>query len=136
VQILLEHPAHAALVDEDALLACAPDQVWNELTAAVLGECRGEGGVDVAALADRFEGLARERLLRLASRAEGLFDEAERALRALRDTVAWLERRRQRLEAKALTARLRVPSEDHEALLREKDRRLERLRAPDGPRAN
>jgi len=132
VQILLEHPAHAALVDEDALLACAPDQVWNELTAAVLGECRGEGAVDVAALADRCQGSARERLLRLASRAEGLFDDADRALRALRDTLAWLERRRQRIEAKALTARLRIPSEDHEALLLEKDRQLERIRSPGG----
>ena len=99
----------------------------------VLGECRGEGGVDVAALADRCEGLARERLLRLASRAEGLFDDADRALRALRDTMAWLEKRRQRIEAKALTARLRIPSEDHEALLLEKDRQLERLRSPGGP---
>jgi DNA primase len=133
VQILLEHPAHAGLVDEGTLLACAPDEVWSELTAAVLGECRGEGGVDVAALADRCEGLARERLLRLASRTEGLFDDADRALRALRDTVAWLERRRQRIEAKALTARLRIPSEDHEALLLEKDRQLERLRSPGGP---
>ena len=133
VQILLEHPAHAGLVDEGTLLACAPDEVWSELTAAVLGECRGEGGVDVAALADRCEGLARERLLRLASRAEGLFDDADRALRALRDTVAWLESRRQRIEAKALTARLRIPSEDHEALLLEKDRQLERLRSPGGP---
>jgi len=136
VQILLEHPAHAALVDEDALLACAPDEVWRELTASVLGECRGEGGVDVAALADHCEGLARERLLRLASRAEGLFDDADRALRALRDTVAWLEKRRQRIEAKALTARLRIPSEDHEALLLEKDRQLERLRSPGGPQAH
>jgi len=133
VQILLEHPAHAGEVEEDTLLACAPDQVWSELTVAVLGECRGRGGVDVAALADRFEGLARERLLRLASRAEGLFDDAERALRALRDTVAWLERRRQRIEAKALTARLRIASEDHEALLLEKDRQLGRFRSPGGP---
>jgi len=133
VQIFLEHPAHAGEVDEDALLACAPDQVWSELTAAVLGECRGEGGVDVAALTDRCEGLARERLLRLASQAEGQFDDAERALRALRDTIVWLERRRQRIEAKALTARLRIPSEDHEALLLEKDRQLERLRSPGGP---
>jgi DNA primase len=133
VQILLEHPAHAGEVEEDTLLACAPDQVWCELTVAVLGECRGEGGVDVAALADRFEGLARERLLRLASRAEGPFDNAERALRALRDTLAWLERRKRRSAAKALTARLRIPSEDHEALLLEKDRQLERLRSRGGP---
>jgi DNA primase len=133
VQILLEHPAHAGEVDRDALLACAPDRVWSELTAVVLGECRGEGGVDVAALADRCQGPVRERLLRLASRAEGLFDDPDRALRALRDTVAWLERRRQRSEAKALTARLRVPSEDHEALLLEKDRQLERLRSTGGP---
>jgi DNA primase len=133
VQILLEHPGHAGQVEEDRLLACAPDEVWNELTVAVLGECRGEGGVDVAVLADRLEGLARERLLRLGSSSEGLFDDAERALRALRDTVAWLERRRQRIEAKALTARLRIPSEDHEALLLEKDRQLERLRSPGGP---
>jgi len=134
VQILLEHPAHAGEVEEDTLLACAPDPVWGELTVAVLGECRGGGGVDVAALADRFEGLARERLLRLASQAEGLFDDAERALRALRDTLAWLEKRRRRSAAKALTARLRIPSEDHEALLLEKDRQLERLRSPGGPR--
>ena len=133
VQILLEHPAHAGEVDQDTLLACAPDPIWSELTAVVLGECRGEGGVNVAALADRCEGLARERLLRIASRTEGLFDDADRALRALRDTVAWLERRRQRSEAKALTARLRIPSEDHEALLLEKDRQLERLRSPGGP---
>jgi DNA primase len=134
VQILLEHPDHAGEVEEDALLACAPDEVWSDLAVAVLAECGGKGGVDVAALADRFEGLARERLLRLASRTEGLFDDAERALRALRDIMAWLERRRQRSEAKALTARLRVPSEDHEALLLEKDRQLERLRSPSGSR--
>jgi DNA primase len=134
VQILLEHPAHAGEVEEDTLLACAPDPVWGELTVAVLGECRGGSGVDVAALADRFEGLARERLLRLASQAEGLFDDAERARRALRDTLAWLEKRRRRSAAKALTARLRIPSEDHEALLLEKDRQLERLRSPGGPR--
>jgi len=133
VQVLLEHPAHAGEVEEDALLACAPDEVWRELTGAVLGECRGEGAVDVSALADRLEGMARERLLRLAFRAEGLFDDADRALRTLRDSVAWLERRRQRIEAKALTERLRIPSEDHEALLLEKDRQLERLRTADGP---
>jgi DNA primase len=133
VQVLLEHPAHAGEVEEDALLACAPDEVWSELTGAVLGECRGEGAVDVSALADRLEGSARERLLRLAFRAEGLFDDADRALRTLRDSVAWLERRRQRIEAKALTERLRIPSEDHEALLLEKDRQLERLRTAGGP---
>ena len=133
VQVLLEHPAHAGEVEEDALLACAPDEVWSELTAAVLGACRGEGAVDVSALADRLEGMARERLLRLAFRAEGLFDDADRALRTLRDSVAWLERRRQRIEAKALTERLRIPSEDHEALLLEKDRQLERLRTAGGP---
>ncbi len=132
VQILLEHPDHADQVEEDRLLACAPDEAWNELAVAVLGECREEGAVDVAVLADRFEGLARERLLRLGSSAEGLFEDAERALRALRDTVKWLEKRRQRAEAKALTARLRIPSEDHEALLLEKDRQLERLRPPGG----
>ena len=77
--------------------------------------------------------MARERLLRLAFRAEGLFDDADRALRTLRDSVAWLERRRQRIEAKALTERLRIPSEDHEALLLEKDRQLERLRTAGGP---
>jgi hypothetical protein len=136
VQILLEHPGHAGQVEENRLLACAPDEIWNELTVAVLGECRGEGGVDVAALSDRLEGLARERLLRLGSSAEGLFDDAERALRALCDTVAWLERRRQRSEAKALTARLRIPSEDHQALLLEKDRQLERLRSPGGPQSH
>jgi DNA primase len=133
LQILLEHPGHAAEVDRDALLACAPDPVWSELTATVLEACRDDGGVDVAALADRCQGLGRERLLRLASRTEGLYEDADRALRALRDTVAWLERRRQRSEAKALTARLRIPSEDHEALLLEKDRQLERLRSPGVP---
>jgi DNA primase len=134
VQILLEHPAHAEEVKDAALLACAPDEVWRELTGVVLAECRGEGGVDVAALADRFEGLARERLLRLAARDEGVFDDAARARRALSDTVTWLEKRRQRTEAKALTARLRIPSEDHEALLLEKDRQRERLQSPSGSR--
>jgi DNA primase len=133
LQILVEHPAHAGEVAEDTLLTSAPDEAWSALASAVLGECRGQDRVDVAALADRFEGSARERLLRLAFRSEGLFDDAERALRALRDTVAWLERRRQRTEAKALTARLRIPTEDHEALLLEKDRQLERLRSPGGP---
>jgi len=134
VKILLEHPAHAGEVEEEVLLACAPDQAWSELTALVLGECRAKGAVDVAALADRFEGAVRDRLLRLASGSEGLYEDAERALRALGDTVAWLEKRRRRGEAKALTARLRVESEDHEALLLEKDRQLQRIRSSGGPR--
>ena len=133
VQILLEHSAHAGEVQEEELLACAPDQDWSELAALVLAECRSPGGIDVAALADQCEGTVRERLLELASRSEGRFDDPDLALRALRDTLAWLERRRQRSEAKALTARLRVPSEDHQAVLREKNRRLERLRSSGGP---
>jgi DNA primase len=133
IQILIEHPAHAGEVEEDTLLACAPDEAWGALTSAVLGECRGRGSVDVAALADRFEGAVRERLLGLALQSEGLYDDAERSLRALRDTVTWLEKRRRRSEAKALTARLRVSTEDHEALLLEKDRQLERFRSTGGP---
>jgi DNA primase len=133
VEILLEHPGHAGEVESDALLACAPDPVWSELTTAVLEACRRDAAVNVAGLADRFEGLARERLLRLACRSEGLYEDAERALRALQDTLTWLERRRRRNEALALTARLRIASEDREALLLEKARQLERLRSPGGP---
>lgn len=133
VGILLEHPGHAREVEAETLLACAPDPVWNELTTAVLEACRRDAVLDVAGLAERFEGPARERLLGLACRDADLYEDAERALRALQDTVIWLEKRRRRREAQALTERLRLAPEDHEALLLEKARHLERLRSAGGP---
>jgi hypothetical protein len=90
----------------------------------------------VSALADGCEGEARRRLAQLAAEPLGGLDEAERAAKALRDILGWLRSRRERGEARALTARLVEEQSDPVALLREKQQQLERRRSSQGsPRA-
>jgi DNA primase len=132
LRMLLDHPAHAAAVGAGELLTCPPDPVWAELAGLVLGACSGAERVDVATLSDRAGAEARRRLTALAARPLGVLEDAGRAERALRDTLAWLRRHGARGEARALTARLGEPGSDGLALLQEKQRQLERRRSLGG----
>jgi len=131
LRILLDHPLHGAACG-DEIRAGAPDAVWDELAHVLLAACAGPEPVDVAALADRIEGEPRSRLMALAAEPLDGLDDAERALQALHDTLAWLRGRRERREAHDLNARLGQSRGDATALLREKQQQLERRRAAQG----
>ncbi len=129
LRVLVEHPALVGEVDGSELLGAAPDAGWRDLTQLVLDACPAEEPLDVSALADHLDPDARRRLSGLVAEPLGVLEQPLRARRALGDTLAWLRRRRERSEARALTARITGGSPDVSALLMEKQRQLERRRA-------
>jgi len=117
---LLEHPQHAQRISLDEVAALVSDADLAALVRALI-EASGHGPrLDVEHVAAGLEGRA-QRLLRSLVTAEAL-DEAQ-ASRMIDDTLRWLRRRRQREQDRALTAKLREPDSDWQAVLQEKKRR-------------
>jgi len=147
LRILLDHPHHGA-AEGEAILEHAPDRAWSDLAERLLRECQAAPasspatssvrstarppGLDVAALVDQVEGEPRQRLVALAADPLDGLDDAERALQALRDTLAWLRSRQDRREARELNARLTESRAEAPALLEKKQQQLERRRLAQG----
>jgi DNA primase len=131
--VLLAHPVHAAHLEEADLLAAAPEGEWRELLAGLWEACQGRDRVDAAEVGERLGPEARRRLFALAAEDSASLADPDVALRALRETLGWLRRRRASEQARALTKRFRDPEADAAALLLEKQRQLERRRASGGP---
>lgn len=111
VQALLQHPSAVEALDEPALapvLEAAPR--WREIVPAVAAACRAQrAGRDVlAALEARLAAEPLARVHALVAADGPVYEDAERAARALRDIAAWFERRRRKAHQRALTEALRA----------------------------
>jgi DNA primase len=127
--VLLAHPAHAAHIEEVDILSAAPEGEWRELLAGLWEACRGGSRLDAAAVAERLGPAARRTLFALAAEDSAPLADPDVALRALRETLEGLRRRRAAEQARDLTRRFRDPDADAAALLLEKQRQIERRRA-------
>lgn len=130
-RVLLAHPALAGRPADGVLESALPDGPARELALALRQSMVSSGRAVVAELTDRLEGETRDLLLALAADDEADLD-ADEAVRALDDTLAWLVRRQRAAEAKALTERVRRSAEESgpdAALLAAKQRQLEQKKA-------
>ncbi len=128
VRILLAHPGLATEAAGHGLLDASQAAPWGEIFAALARVASAEAPASslLARLEAELEPEARKTLHAIAAEEAG--DLEDRAQRALGDIAAWFERRRGREAQRATTNQLRDPSADRAALLREKNRELERRR--------
>jgi DNA primase len=120
VRSLLEHPQHAQRISLDELTALVTDRPLADLVRALVEAARSDEPLDVERIA---EGLGAEAGNRLRELAAGESLPEDSARRTIDDTIRWLRRRRNREEARELTAKLRDPDSDHDALLTAKTKR-------------
>jgi DNA primase len=120
VRSLLEHPQHAQRISLDELTTLVTDRPLSELVRALVEAAQSDVPLDIERVAEGLDPQAGNRLRELAA-GEALPEESAR--RTIDDTIVWLRRRRQKEEARELTAKLRDPETDHEALLSAKAKR-------------
>jgi len=120
VRSLLEHPQHAQRISLDELTTLVTDRPLAELVRALVEAAQSDAPLDIERVAGELDAEAGNRLRELAA-GEALPEDSAR--RTIDDTIQWLRRRRQKEEARELTAKLRDPETDHEALLSAKAKR-------------
>jgi len=117
---LVEHPQHAQRISLDELTALVTDRALADLVRTLV-EAAGEAGpLDVERVATGLDAEAGN-LLREIAAGEPLEEDAAR--RTVDDTLQWLRKRRLRAESRELTAQLRDPNADREAVLSAKTHR-------------
>lgn len=116
VQALLQHPAAVAELDAPALAASVSTPLWRGIVAGVADACAA-GGDLLGGLEARLAPEALACVHALAAADAPVYDDAERAGRALRDISAWFERRSRKAHQRALTEALRASSPDESAQL-------------------
>jgi len=120
VRSLLEHPQHAQRISLDEVTALVSNPDLVALVRALIEAADRGPRVDIERVAAGLEGEA-VNLLRSLATAEAL-DEVT-ASQTIDDTLRWLRRRRRKEQDRALTAKLRDPNSDWQAVLEEKERR-------------
>jgi DNA primase len=107
-----------------------PEGSWKSIILQIIAAAEdgfvlsGEpGGVDPFAVESRLDEDAVHRLREI-SVEEGPIDTERSAQQVLEDLIAWFDRRRSAPREQETTRRLRDPSEDHDALLAEKQKQL------------
>ena len=130
VRSLVEHPQHAQRISLDELTALVTDRPLADLVRLLVEAASGDAPLDVERVA---EGLDAETGNRLREIAAGEPLPEETARRTVDDTIEWLRRRRQREESRELTAKMRDPNSDHDALLSAKTHRARERAKPKHP---
>jgi len=126
-QSLLEHPQLASRVAPEELATLVPLLPLTELISALIDAAAEDRSVDVEQLAERLAEEPRNLLRALAADALELEEAAARE--TIDDTLAWLRRRRARMEQRALTQRLQKGDADVATVIEEKQRK--RIDPPD-----
>jgi DNA primase len=131
--LLVDHPESAERLSAERLLAAAPEPGQQTL-AGILHERAAAGRLDVAALLDELSPEQGAPLSALVSAARAGAPDVERAVRAIEDTLHWLEARRQREAHRSLTRELAASADPNRqaSYLTEKQRQLEERRAQRG----
>ena len=134
-RLCLQHPD--LIGDETALRLqeILPEGSWKSIILQIIAAANdglllsGEpGGVDPFAVESRLDEDAVHRLREIAVDATPI-DTERSVAQVLHDLVGWFERRRTAPRERETTRRLRDPSEDHDALLAEKQAQLLERRA-------